>query len=258
MGGVKKPILKTYFGSTFCSFLTHDEPADTILFLPGFPASTFSYEEIIYPLYENGFNIFVPSYEGSYQSEGYFLDKNIILSMNQIVDKLKEGRANNLWDLKDVLFRTKNLILMGGSFSGAVCCGLAAISPDIKKLILFAPVWDYEKHNIDGNEQDLNHLLPFVKRAYKNIFRIKFDNLVEAITKSKEISPQFYSSKINIPLLVFHDPNDSTVSISHSINMKEKISNLILVKHNYGHGEKQVIENKMSVIKKFLNEKPKN
>ncbi|NMB66517.1 hypothetical protein GYA25_00435 [Candidatus Woesearchaeota archaeon] len=32
-------ILKAYYGNIFFEFLTHNEPADAILILPGFPSS---------------------------------------------------------------------------------------------------------------------------------------------------------------------------------------------------------------------------
>lgn len=243
-------VLKSYYGDLFFEFLTHEEPSDTIIYLEGFPSSGF-HDDMIKFLYEKGYNVFVPHYRGTYQSKGKFLSRNIVKDFVEFVEELRKEKAVNLWDMSTVGFGIKNLILIGGSFSGAVCCGLAS-EVEFHKMILSAPVLDFRKMNERDNEEDLEHLMQFVKRAYSNVIRFHFKNLPEQISKYKETLPEYYEPKLNLPILVLHDPKDETVSIKSSKELAERKSNVKLIEHNYGHGSWKPLEKEWSKVSKFL------
>ncbi|GEM_PF-6533945 len=245
-------IIKAYYGDIFYECMVHDKIADTIILLPGFPSSNKLDSEIKF-LYQKGYNVFFPRFKGSFQSKGFFLQNNIVRELKSFVDELKKGKITNLWDLEEMSFQTRNLILFGQSFSGAISCGLVAIEKSFDKLVLFSPVWDFKTHNKFNNEQNLNSLIPFVKRAYANLYRIKFDNLVETVLKFKETRPAFYVKKIKIPLMVLNDPDDKTASIKHSENMKKLFKDLKIIKHHGGHGfNLKILENCWSEIGAYL------
>jgi len=245
-------ILKTYIGDIFCEFIVQNKIADTIILLPGFPSSNKMDSEMKF-LYKKGYNVFFPRFKGSFQSKGFFLEDNPVEELRIFANKLKKEKIINLWDMSKVSFKIDRLILFGQSFSGAIACGLVAKVKNFRKLVLFSPVWDFKKHNLLINEQDLNHLIPFVKRAYQNLYRIKFDNLVKEMSKFEEINDYFYVKKIKIPLLVLNDSSDKTVSIEHSRNMKEKLKRLKILEHNLGHGfNLKVLENCWNEIEKYL------
>lgn len=252
---MEKPILKAYYGNIFFEFLTYDEPKDSVIFLPGFPSSN-KYDVEMRFLFKKGYNVFFPRYKGTYQSKGLFLKSNIVRDIQKFLNEIKKGKAESLWDLNIKKFSTRKIILFGGSFSGAIACGLSSIDKNISKIILSAPVWDFKKHNSDGNEQDLQKLVPFIKRAYSNLYRFRFNNLINTLFQFKELSPSFYLEKLQnkqIPILVLHDPRDKTVSIKHSLYMKNKLPKLKIIKHFLGHpfGIK-LIENKWKEINKFI------
>lgn len=244
-----KYILSAYYGKIFFNFMAQDSPADTILVLEGFPASGKSTEEMEF-LYSKGFNVIWPHYPGTYQSRGKFLDKDLIQELASFVDSLSEGKVTSLWDLSEIKINTKRLFLFGGSFGGAISCGLATLR-NFDKVVLFSPVWDFSKHNQEGNEQDLDALIPFVKRAYENLFRFDWNELISKIIEIKECSSDYYKSKLHVPLLVLHDPSDKTVSIEHTLQMK-KIIPLELIKHNNGHSMGKSLEPEWNKISKFL------
>ncbi len=247
-----KPILKSYYGDLFFEFLTHEEPSDTILFLEGFPSSG-SHNEMIKFLYDQGYNIFVPHYRGTYQSKGKFLSKNIVKDFVEFVREMKKEEATNLWDMSKVNFKIKDLIIIGGSFSGAVCCGLAS-EIEFNKMILFAPVLDFRRLNEKGDEENPNQLMPFVKRAYRNLIRFNFKDLSKKISKYEETLPEHYESRLNLPTLILHDPNDKTVSIRLSKKLADKRTNVRLIEHEYDHGTWKPLMGEWPKIKKFLNE----
>lgn len=248
---MEKPILKAYYENTFFEFLVHKNASDTIIILPGFPSSN-NNDYLMKFLYSKGFNVLFLRYNGSYQSKGFFLENNIVKEIGDFIKNLKKVEVTSLWDMSKQKFKIKKLILMGGSFSGAISCGLVATNKSIKKLILFSPVWDYKKHNEKENEQDLIHLLDFVKRAYKNLYQIKFNNLVNQLEKFKEVSPNYYAQRLKIPLLVFHDPNDATVSIMHTKKMKSILPKMDIIEHKMGHGVRKVLFDKWDKIEDFL------
>lgn len=249
-----KPILKAYCNKIFFEFLVHkNDPSDAMIILPGFPSSN-NEDELMRFFYEKGFNTFYLRYKGSFQSKGYFLESNPVYDMIQCISHINKGKVVSLWDMKEKYFKNRNLIILTGSFGGAIACGIAAKSNHlISMIILSAPVWDFGKHNTTFKEQDLIHLSDFVKRSYQNLYRIKFNNLINQIHKFQELSPEYYLKKIDFPLLIFHDPEDNTVSIEHTRKIIKKIKNSKLIEHNLGHGlSRELIKKYWSEIEKFI------
>lgn len=249
----KKPILKAYCNKIFFEFLTHEKPAEAIIFLTGFPSSN-NGDDIMRFLYDKGFNVFYLRYSGSFQSKGNFLDANPVDDMIECIEYIQKGKAISLWDMEEKKFENKKLILLSGSFGGAIACGIAAKTNDlISKMILSAPVWDFEKHNQFNDEQDFNLLLPFIKRAYTNLYRIKFNDLRKRLARFKELSSDYYIDRLKAPMLILHDSGDNVVSIKHTISMMEKIKNIKLIKHNFGHGTSvDLIKKYWLKINKFI------
>ncbi len=247
---VSQYILKSYYGRIFFEFLVHKNPSDTILVLEGFPSEAEHKKQIEF-LYDQGYNVFWPHYPGTYQSEGEFLDKNPVLELSDFIDELKKGEAINLWDMSKINFKTNKLFLFGSSFSGAICGGLAN-KRKFDGIVLFSPLWDFSDHHKEGNEQDLNHLVLFVKRAYKHLFRFKWDSLSKKIKEFPECDSREYIQGLNSPLLVLHDPQDKTTSIIHTIKIKKSLPKMKLLRHRMGHGMGKVLFQKWGKIEEFL------
>jgi pimeloyl-ACP methyl ester carboxylesterase len=231
----KNYIMKSYYGDTFFEFILQPKAADAIVLLPGFPSKNFN-DDILYFFNEKGYHVFFPRYKGSYQSNGKFLKTNIVTDLASFTKQLNKGKATNLWDNKLIKFKIKEKILLGGSFSGAIACGLAANTKEFSKIILSAPVWDFSKHNKDGGEQELHNLTNFVKKAYKNLYRFEFEDIQRELIKVKELDPKNYAYKLNMPILIFHDSHDETVSIEHTRAMVKRLKGAKLIEHSLGHG----------------------
>lgn len=249
-----KPILKAYYKDIFFEFLTHESPKDSIIILSGFPNSN-NYKEEMNFLFEKGYNVFYPRYKGNYQSKGFFLDQNIVKEIHFFINELKKGKAKSLWDMKIKKFSSKKIIIFAGSFGGAIACGISALNKEISKLVLFAPVWDFNSYTKLNGSQNLNELTTFVKRAYKNLYRIKFTNFSKAISKSKECFSNIYLEKFRenkTKILVFHNPKDTSVPITHSLEMKKKYP-FELIKHSQGHSWNiDLINKNWKKINKFI------
>ncbi len=229
-----KPIQRGYYGGLFFEFILQDRKADAMIILPDFPCRN-SYNRIINLFYGKGYHVFVPRYRGSYQSSGKFLLKNIVDDIIFFVKNLEKGEVKSLSDMKKYNFRLNKKILMANGFGGAIACGAAAKYPIFSHLMLISPIWDFSSHNKDGDEEDLQKLSNYVKRAYRNCYRYDFDSIVKKITRIKEVNPSYYLPKLELPVLIMHDPNDKRVSFR---NTKEKIFSIkraTLIEHYLGH-----------------------
>ena len=249
---MKKPILKGYYKDIFFEFIVHNGERDSIIVLPGFPSSNVM-DKIIYFLYEKGFNVFAPRYKGTFQSKGKFLELNPIKDLIKFIIQLEKEKAISLWDMKPFYFKSKRFFVFGSSFGGSVACALTANSKKISKAVLFSPVWDYKKHNVFYKEQDLNQLTIFVRRAFQNLYRYDFNSIVKKIGGFKEFSPTYYIKNIKVPVLVFHNINDKSISIKHVRKISKDIKNLEVVETKAGHGLSIEILNKyFPQIEEFL------
>lgn len=272
-------ILKSYYGDIFFEFLADKDNSDSIIILPGFPESGKD-NEMMFDLYEKGFNVFRPRYRGSFQSKGRFLENSTttdttdnkgttsnansatttdnngysenlepwssktfspVQGMKEFVEGLMEGEAVNLWNDTKVKFEPGNLHLVAGSFSGCIACGLESEMDSFSSITLFSPVWDFSKHNEEFDEQNLERLTNFVKKAYRNLYRFSFSNLKERMKKFDDLNPENYLDNLDTDLTVFHDPKDCVVSIEHSRRMVGRINGADLVEHGEGHGVKHGI-----------------
>jgi pimeloyl-ACP methyl ester carboxylesterase len=231
---MKKPILRGYYGGIFFEFVLQDRKADAIIILPGFPSGNDFYDLIAF-FYGKGYHVFVPRYRGSYQSAGIFLSKNPVDDMIFFIEHLKQGEAKNLWDDKKESFTINKFILVGGSFSGAIACGLAVKHPVFSHLILQAPVWDFSEHNSASDEQDFEKMKEFVRTAYKNCYRFRFKSILKKLNKFDELKPPYYIPKLDIPVLVMHDPNDRAVAFRHTKTYISLLPRATYLEHYLGH-----------------------
>lgn len=232
---MKKPVLRAYYGGIFFEFVLQDRTADAVIILPGFPGRN-DYNDLIRVFFERGYHVFVPRYRGSYQSSGSFLSKNPVDDLILFTKNLDKGFAKSLWDNKKQGFKINKKIIVASGFSGPIACGLAAKHPEFSHLILASPIWDYQKHNTLGDEQDLQQFTDFAKRAYKNCYRIPFADILKKLGKFKELSPDYYIPKLGLPILVMHDPNDKIVSFRHTKDMLNKLKKPTYIEHYLGHG----------------------
>ncbi len=229
-------IIKSFAEDNFFEFLVHKKPAKAIILLPGFPSNN-NQDEIMHYFFDQGYNVFFMRYKGMFQSEGEFLSKDPSDDVVDFVNFLKKGRVINLWNDTRVSFTNTKYIVVTGSFSGAIALSTISKIKNIKKIILFSPVWDYSLHNETYKEQELAHLTKFVKKAWNNLYNFTFDNIQEQMNLFEDCLWENYHSKLDDKkILVFQDPKDQTTSINHTEYFKKQKQVITLQKHNKGHG----------------------
>ncbi len=242
-------ILKTKFpNGIFGEFILQQKQADSIIILSGFPSNNI-YDDLMKFLYDEGFHVFFLRYPGMYQSEGIFLEDGITEPLIEAIEEIKKGNVLNLWNNKNINFLSKEIHIMTGSFGGAVALNIAK-QINIEKMILFSPVLDFSKHNKDGDEQDLNHLDTFVRRAYTHCIRMPSNNITKILAELKELSGM---PKTKSNILIFHDPTDKVVSV-HKITKYVESTPKTSINLDYkGHGlQYELIKPVSDKIMQFL------
>lgn len=233
---MKQQPLRAYFGSIFFEFVLQDRMADAVIILTDFPTKN-EHNEVIELFYERGYHVFVPFYRGSYQSEGVFLSKSPVSDLMSFIQHLNKGNVKEIKDMKKINFKINKKLLFGEGFGSVIACSLAAKQNEFSHLILSSPFWDFQRLNEKRDELDLNALSSYVKRAYKNCYRFKFGNIFEKLKKFQELKPEFYLEKLQeIPVLIFHDPNDKLASFKRTKEMMEKLPKSNLIEHYFGYG----------------------
>ena len=240
---------KSYADKVFFEYLTHAKTKEAVVILSGFPSSYYRKYVMKY-LHEKGYNVFYPRFLGNYQSKGKFLEQDPSKTIREFIEYLEKGKTDNLWTEQKDEFANKEYILLSGSFSGAISFALADHNR-ISRIVSFSPVWDYEEHNEDGDEQDIGNLTDFVERSYKNLYRFDFDNVDERMQEFESCRYESYKDDLkHKDVTIVHDPDDEIVRIRHS-RQKGKEVGAELIEMEFGHGYS--LEDMKRANKKFEN-----
>lgn len=194
-----------------------------------------------------GFVIILPEYIGTWGSYGINTLESCVDTILETIQFLKKGKAQNLLNGKNVAWKVKEIILLGGSFGGSVALIAGAKSKAIRKIIAVAPPTDYRTHNKKYHEEDLNETWQTVKKGFENLWRLDkkyFDKLQQG---KIDLNPVDYVNELKRKnVLLVHGENDKSVSIKRSIELlkliksKNRNSKLIALKGE-GHLGNDVI-----------------
>ncbi len=117
------------------------EKRKAIVFLLGLPGSPKEYEVFQY-FKSQGFDIFLPRYEGTWESKGEFLGLPPSVAIDELVVALKSGIT-----LADAnIYKSNNVFVLGASFGGGVSLTLKN-SEIIKAVCALSPVISFKNVN---------------------------------------------------------------------------------------------------------------
>ncbi len=131
-------IGNTYVGYDISPKVDNDRKA--IVFLLGLPGSPKEYEMFQYFKLE-GFDIFLPRYEGTWESKGEFLERAPSVATEELVAALKSGIT--LAD--ENIYKSNNVFVLGASFGGGV--SLTLNSESVKAVCALSPVISFKNVN---------------------------------------------------------------------------------------------------------------
>lgn len=132
--------------------------------MPGYPAK----QELMFFLAENGYWVFSLRYRGSWESDGFFLEKSPHLDVIDVINSLSSGFVD-LWNNKRYKIKNPGVYLIGSSFGGPAVI-LASKDKRVKKAVAFSPVIDWR---VKSKHERLDWLGKFTRMAFGNGYRFR-------------------------------------------------------------------------------------
>lgn len=154
-----------------------------LIILDGIP-SVPKKEELLNIFSNQGYFVFYPRYEGTWESEGEFLAKSPTEEINRLIIKILEGIK-----LNGVNFKAREVFLIGSSFGGAVALCLPEISM-VKKVIVLSPVVDFTKL------WSLKTLSCFLRNNFPGAYRYAEENW-KKLEKGEILNPRESLKKVS-------------------------------------------------------------
>jgi len=194
-----------------------NQSGNNILKLPGLPSLP---REDPFTAFcqEQGINVFIPHYFGSWLSDGLFTPENCLTTVKQALEFIRRQGAKELYNNSVMRWRVNDIVLCGSSFGGFMALKYTSISK-ITKCGLFAPLIDLQSQGTIGGEEKMVHTLKFVRSVYKNAFRgierRDWDDFFSGKSGESMISSLNLTGK---SLFICHGTADPTINIKHTTN----------------------------------------
>ncbi len=137
------------------------------ILLPGCPGYPLGKRDLFEHFTHHGFFTIIPSYRGTWESDGSFLAHPPSDDVEIIIDQLSHGFLD-LWGGAEYRITDPEVYLVGGSFGGAAAI-LASKHPSVKKAATISAVvdWRDQQHTVEPLEV-MNEYLP---TAFGNAYR---------------------------------------------------------------------------------------
>ncbi len=155
----------------FTYLLSKDIPSKgAIILLDGLPSKPVSKYNLMQELSEKGYDVFFPRYEGTWESDGTFLERAPSEAIIEFIKKLREGIL-----LEGKIYQNNNICLLGSSFGGSVALDIST-KEDVGKICVVSPAISFRK--VDGIET----LEAYLREAHSKDYRfnsIQWKKLLE-------------------------------------------------------------------------------
>jgi alpha-beta hydrolase superfamily lysophospholipase len=194
-----------------------------IILCQGLPGYVTPKHQFINDLTELGFNVFVPRYYGTWESDGDFSPQTSLKSVIDTIKLAKLKKANSLFDDKKVFWENKEIILLGFSFGALFAVSL---SDFVDRTILVAPFLPLVKNSVNA----LNDELGFVKRGYPNVYRF-YAELPKFIDDYVEMYKEF--NCVNKKIKIIYGKNDSLMTDDYVSALGQISKDLIPVRSGH-------------------------
>jgi len=255
-----KILAVLYFsGKMKNNFIDFYKPQRFLVFcygLPGKPLDENS--QIVKKFLEKNFIIVCPEYIGTFSSYGRFCVKGVVETILETIKFLKKGEAIELWNLKKVCWRVKDITLIGGSFGGVMALVVGAKSKEVKNIIAIASPSNLREQGKLKGEENLENLYDVIKRGWENIWRIRSKkDWDEFIKGESDINPVDHVKELrNKNIFLIHGQKDKTVSVKRSVDLFEELKKgkkeyKLLILKNEGHCNNYILAKK-KVFKEVL------
>lgn len=192
------------------AFLEDSKPNHAIILCEGLPTVPKRQETIEY-LAKQGFLVFYPRFRGTWESDGEFLVQKPVDDIRDIIELIKSGNVQELFNLKTFSFDIQRISVLGASFGGAIALTSSSL-PDVHKVVALSPVVDFKLFNTKYPEQDLKQVGEFMLRAFTNGYRFTAQNWVRLLNGEIINPTESLNQGGTEKVLIIQCVDDSTVN----------------------------------------------
>lgn len=236
-----KEIFSSQYQELYFTYILSEKLSKgTVILLDGLPSKPSSKIPLMKELSSQGYNVFFPRYEGTWESKGIFLERSPSEAIIEFIKSLKKGKIPENED-----YVSEKIFLLGASFGGGVALDIAGRG-FIDKICVVSPVISFK--DVKG----IDTLEGYLKEAYSKEYRFNsedWNNLIEDnLLKLDQIEDPF-------KILVITGKNDNEIKERDIVEFGE--NNNIKVKiYNLNHISLSKIPRKMLIeITNFFSEK---
>lgn len=165
-----------YRGLLILGFINSPENKSLIL-IPGLPQYITKNHDLVKNLLNIGYNVFIPQYHGSFDSEGVFSLVNCIKTVENCLCFVKQGDGQELFNNVSIAWNRDNIVVIGYSFGAlpALAC-----KNKIGMLVLLNPFVNFNVHKKNGGES-LEQTFRFINRAFPKTYNFKASDLLKEL-----------------------------------------------------------------------------
>jgi len=152
-----------------------------IIFGCGLPQYLDKYNPLIAQIDRLHYNLFVPRYQGSFESGGDFNIFSSVQTIEDCIALVNEGCATELFGENKIIWNgSAPLYVMGYSYGSLPA--LLSSNEKIEKTILICPFVDIHFHLKDTPGENMEKTLVFIERAYPNLYRLHPDQVMKSFS----------------------------------------------------------------------------
>lgn len=194
--------------------------------MPSYPAA----KELMFFLSEKRYWVFSPRYRGSWESDGWFLQKSPHLDVIDVIDSLSSG-FYDLWNKKKYRIKNPKVYLIGSSFGGPAVI-LASTDKRVKRAIAFSPVTNWR---VENKIEPIDWMGKFTQVAFGNGYRFKQKDW-HKLKNGKFYNPIAVVKNLDKnKIYIIHAKDDEVVYADTSVKFAKELDCKITLLKRGGH-----------------------
>lgn len=183
---------------------------------------------------ERGYVVISPRYRGTWESDGWFLEKSPAQDITDIIEELEKSESIiDLFNQKRVALKVSAIHLFGASFGGPAVL-LNTRHTIVKKVVALAPVLDWQMKG--ENVESFEFFTRFTREAFGNAYRVKHPKDWMKLIETDFYNPADHSRSINgAKVFILHAKDDVVVPCQPVTSFSEKTKSRYYLKPKGGH-----------------------
>lgn len=215
-------IYRTRFGREIVAevALPERQTGRVIVLVQGFPSSP-SKRAVLDFLTGEGYAVVFPRYRGTWESDGYFLDRTPTEDIREVIETLVREKKfwcsfSQVW----IPLQVKNFYVIGSSFGGPAAAWMSTL-PLVKKVALLSPVMDWYA---EGEAESFADFVRFAQDGFGMATRLKSSRDWQKLRMDKTFYtfPDTLTIAERKKIFLIHCMDDTVVPIAPALEAVNK------------------------------------